>query len=161
MRLALATLLAATLTVSAPERAEAYRFGTEETIHKIEDVKLKGAKNEDLFLGYMVRVKNFLLGLYLEDAGYVLGVKGESKRYYHMPQGEELARFQRAGFLPDPLPRYEIGTLDYVFGYSLWWGLALAGLAIWWGDRKKKQKAAAANPGPAAPGAPPTRPPTA
>jgi len=94
------------------DRAEAdYRFGADEEIRHIQDVPLKGAENEDLYLGYMTRTQNFLLGLSVEDRGYVLGVKGQSKRYYPMPEGEDLARFQNAGTLPDPLPPYKIRLL--------------------------------------------------
>jgi len=125
------------------DRAKAdYRFGADEEIRHIQDVPLKGAENEDLYLGYITRTQNFLLGLSVEDRGYVLGVKGQSKRYYPMPEGEDLARFQNAGTLPDPLPPYKLGFFDYLVGYSLWWGLGL--VALFWGIgewRKRKQKA--------------------
>jgi hypothetical protein len=77
----------------------------------------------------------------------VLGVKGESKKYYPMPAGEDLARFQKAGHLPDPLPAYRLGFWDYFVGYSLWWVLAL--VALWWAWdawRKRRKKAEAAEP---------------
>src|SRR6185369_6817286 len=97
-------------------QATEYRFGADEEIHFIQDVPLKGAKDEDLFLGYMTRTQNFFLGVSVEDRGYVLGVKGESKRYYDLPQGEDLARFQDAGTLPNPLPPYKLGFGDYPRG---------------------------------------------
>ncbi|HMO27745.1 hypothetical protein [Enterovirga sp.] len=143
-RLALFAFLA--LLVSGP--AHAYRFGTDETIHKIEDVKLKGAKDEDLFLGYMTRIRYFLAGLYVEDVGYVLGVEGDSKRFYHMPEGEELKSFQRSGYLPDPLPPYKLSIFDYIIGYSLWWALAIGAFFVWFGNRRKRAAAAAAAPEP-------------
>ena len=140
------------LLVFPAERAQAqYRFGTDEEIHFIEDVPLKGAENEALYLGYMTRTHNFILGYSVEDAGYVLGVKGESKKFYHMPKGDDLARFQKAGTLPDPLPPYRLGFFDYVVGYSLWWALAL--VAVFWGIgswRKRKGPEAAAEPAPPA-----------
>lgn len=154
----LACLLALVLPPSA---ARAYRFGTDETINVIQDVKLKGAKDEALFLGYMTRMHFFLAGTYVEDAGYVLGVRGESKTFYPMPEGQELARFQRGGFLPDPLPPYSLTALDYIFGYSLWWLLPIIALLVWWGDRRKKGRAAAAAASPAASPLPPTPPPSA
>ncbi len=133
------------------QRAEAqYRFGTDEDIHFIQDVPLKGAENEALYLGYMTRTQNFILGYGVEDAGYVLGVKGESKKFYRMPTGDDLARFQKAGTLPDPLPPYKLGFFDYVVGYSLWWGLAL--VAVFWtigSWRKRKGSADAAEQTPA------------
>ena len=132
--------LIVTLALVPVDRAHAqYRFGTDEEIHFIQDVPLKGAKDEALYLGYMTKTKNFLLAVSVEDAGYVLGVKGESGRFYHMPKGEELAKFQTAGTLPSPLPPYRLGIFDYVVGYSLWWGLAL--VALFWGIgswRKRK-----------------------
>ena len=145
--LILAALLAVLLLPTDRAKAAEYRFGAEEEIHAIQDVPLKGAKEEDLYLGYMTRTQNFLLGLYVEDRGYVLGVKGESKRYYDLPQGEDLARFQNAGTLPNPLPPYKLGFLDYLVGYSLWWALAL--IALFWGigkwnKRKKKAQTAEA-----------------
>lgn len=152
-RLALLAFLA--FLVSGP--AHAYRFGTDETIHKIEDVKLKGAKDEALFLGYMTRIRYFLAGLYVEDVGYVLGVEDDSKRFYHIPEGEELKSFQRSGYLPDPLPPYKISIFDYIIGYSLWWALALGALFVWLGNRRKRAAAAATGtPGaPETPGTPP------
>ena len=135
----LALALAATMALLfLPTSAEAYKFGKTETIHHIQDVKITGQNNEELYLGHMTRVQNFLLGMYIEDAGYVLGVKGDSKRYYQMPEGEQLARLQRNGSLPDPLPTYEIATLDYVFGYSLWWTLVLT--ALFYGVRAIRKR---------------------
>ena len=145
--LVLAALWAVLLLPADRANATEYRFGAEETIHAIQDVPLKGAENEDLYLGYMTRTQNFLLGLYVEDRGYVLGVKGQDKRYYPMPDGEDLARFQNAGTLPDPLPPYKLGFFDYFAGYSLWWGLGLVAL-LWgigeWNKRKKKAQPAEA-----------------
>jgi len=144
-------ILASLLGSLAP--AEAYRFGKQEDIHHIEDVKLKGANDEALFLAYMARTYNFVAGLYIEDAGYVLGVKGDSKKFYRMPEGAELARFQRDGFLPNPLPTYSLSTFDYIMGYSLWWIAVFVALYFVWDSRRKKQKReaeAAAPPPPAA-----------
>ena len=138
----LVPLLILALLASSP--AQAYRFGTDESIHKIQDVTLKGPEDEKLFLGYMTRTRWFLAGLYVEDAGYVLGVEGPGKRYFNMPTGEQLAGFQRNGFLPDPLPGYSISAFDYIFGYSLWWALALGAFFVWLGDRKKRRTAAQA-----------------
>lgn len=145
-RFVVLALLALLLLPTQQAAASEYKFGAEENIHFIQDVPLKGANDEALYLGYMTRTQNFLLGLYVEDKGYVLGVKGESKRFYEMPTGEELARFQSAGTLPDPLPPYKLGFFDYFAGYSLWWGLGL--VALLWGLggwRKRRQKAQTAS----------------
>ena len=114
----------------APQAAQAkFMFGKDEMIHHIQDVTLKGAKDEALYLAFKTTKQFFGLGLYVNDDGYVLGVKGESKRFYKMPTGEQLASFQKRGLLPSPLPKYELSIWEYIFGYSLW--LVLAGFALW------------------------------
>jgi hypothetical protein len=135
-------LLVFLLPVSAAHAS--FKFGTDEDIHFIQDVTLKGANQEPLYLGYMTRTKYFIAGMYVEDVGYVLGVKGQSKRYYDMPKGEDLARFQRAGYLPNPIPGHSLGFLDYVVGYSLWWALALVAAMTGFSFYRKRKDAAAA-----------------
>lgn len=137
----------------------AWQFGADETTHFLQDVTLKGAKDEALFLGYMTKIQFFVAGMYITDEGYVLGVKGESNRYYNMPTGEELARFQKNGFLPDPLPPYSLSFWDYLFGYSLWW--VIAGTIAWFAIRGRFKKRKAAAVAAAAAPQPPTVPPAA
>jgi hypothetical protein len=152
MRLVLLRLATFLLLLVPLSSAHAnFKFGTDEDIHSIQDVTLKGAKQEPLYLGYMTRTKFFLLGAYVEDVGYVLGVKGEGKRYYEMPKGEELARFQKAGFLPDPIPTYKLGFFDYLNGYSLWWAGAIVALMGVFGVFRKKKAIAPAASTPTAP----------
>lgn len=138
----LTSILALILPPLHPAMAE-YRFGEDQEIRFIQDVTLKGAQDEALYLGYMTKTMNVVAGAYVEDAGYVLGVKGESKKYYPMPKGEDLARFQSGGYLPDPLPPYRLSFWDYLVGYSLWWSLALVGL-VWAIGAWRKRKTAAA-----------------
>jgi hypothetical protein len=76
-----AALLAALLILPFRPAQADYRFGEEQEIHFLQDVTLKGANNEALYLGYMTKTQNFIAGYSVEDAGYVLGVKGESKKY--------------------------------------------------------------------------------
>ena len=95
-------------------------FGGQETIHKIVDVKLKGANSEKLFLGYKTYILFFIAGIYVKDEGYVLGISGSNSKYYPFPSGEELKNFQASGMLPTELPEYSIPFIEYVFGYSLW-----------------------------------------
>jgi hypothetical protein len=128
--------------LAPPARADAaqLRFGTSEQISFIQDVTAKGPEDEPLFLGRLIRTQNFIGGYSFEDAGFVLGVKGDSKKFYNMPTGEELARLQRAGFLPSPLPDYQPGFLDYLVGYSLWLVVLLivGGFALdHWRKRRK------------------------
>lgn len=156
-----ALLVAAALLPAGAAQAQ-FRFGTDEEIHHLQDVTLKGAQNEALYLGYMTHILNIFGGVYVEDKGYVLGVKGESKKYYSMPTGDQLAGFQRNGFLPDPLPPYRLGFFDYVLGYSLWWIIAIIAIIslVSW-VRKRGQPAPAAPVGAAMPtaAAPPAPPP--
>jgi hypothetical protein len=161
-----ALLLAVVVTCFLlPARNAAAAFGADETIRFLQDVTLKGANQEALFLGYMTKIQFIVAGVYITDEGYVLGVKGDSKRFYPMPTGEELARFQKAGFLPDPLPPYSLSIWDYIFGYSLWWVIAIAIAWIPISSRLKKRKAAAAaaatGPVEASPSAAPPPPPAA
>src|SRR5262245_26837938 len=114
-------LVVAFLCCSATTAAHAkLMFGKDETIHFLQDVKLTGPNQETLYLGYMTAIQFFLAGVYVEDEGYVLGVKGESKTFFRVPTGEELKGFQQRGLLPDPLPPYSLNFFDYLFGYSLW-----------------------------------------
>ena len=138
-------LLALSLVFLAPTRPADAKllFGTQETIHFLQDVEVTGPNQEKLFLGYMTRIENFVGGLYVQDVGYVLGVKGDARKYFHMPEGNELARFQRDGFLPDPLPAYELGAFDYIMGYSLWLILAFGGGWQAFASWRKRRKAAA------------------
>jgi len=138
-------LAAAVIAVSAPMSAQArMMFGKDETIHFIEDVKATGPNNEALYLGYMSAIQFFVAGVYVEDEGYVLGVKGDSKKFFHMPTGDQLKSLQQRGLLPDPLPPYSLNAFDYLFGYSLWIVLLVVG--IWTAidlQRKRKRREAA------------------
>src|SRR5262245_18040718 len=120
-------------------------FGKDETIHFLQDVKLTGPNQEALYLGYMTAIQFFLAGLYVWDEGYVLGVKGDSKKFFHMPTGDELKGFQQRGLLPDPLPPYSLSFFDYLFGYSLW--IVVAVVVLWgvfdWQRKKRAREATA------------------
>ena len=94
-------------------------FGTDERIHKIEDVNIRGAKGEELYLGYKTSSLFIFFGAYLKDEGYVLGVKGSYGTYYPLDDAQ-IKSFQDKGNLPTPLPSYKIALSDYIFGYSLW-----------------------------------------
>lgn len=94
-------------------------FGTDERIHKIEDVNIRGAKGEELYLGYKTSSLFIFFGAYLKDEGYVLGVKGSHGTYYPLDDAQ-IKSFQDKGNLPTPLPSYKIALSDYIFGYSLW-----------------------------------------
>ena len=112
------------MALSSSEAHAKLFFGDRESIHFLEDLKLKGPKGESLYLGYMTTMHCFLLPYSLSTTGYVLGVKGESDRYYKLPE-DRVAQLQQAGMLPNPLPRYRFTSVDYLLGYSLWPALAL------------------------------------
>jgi hypothetical protein len=120
---ALALLVAVAFAVT-PAHAKLH-FGLREDTRFLQDVKVTGPNGEALYLAYKISTQNFLLGLYVEDDGYVLVVKNDQNRYYKMPTGDVLRSLQVRGLLPDPLPPYSINTLDYLVGYSLWLTIAV------------------------------------
>ncbi len=95
-------------------------FGTDERISRIEDVALTTPDGDPLFLGYKTSTVYFLGGLYVSDDGYVLGLQAKPKYYVDMPSPDKLAEFQQKGLLPNPLPPYRLGLVDYLKGFSLW-----------------------------------------
>jgi len=140
------TLILTTVCLVGSADAQArVMFGKDETIHFLQDVKVTGPNNESLYLGYMSAIQFFVAGIYVQDEGYVLGVKGDSKKFFHMPDGDQLKSFQQRGLLPDPLPPYSLSFFDYAFGYSLW--IVIAVVVLWTGVdwlRKRKPGDAAA-----------------
>ncbi len=127
----------------ASSGAQAFMFGKDETITKIQDVGVTGPAGEPLFLGYKTSTQYFIGGLYVQDDGYVLGMQSDHDRFFPMPAGDELKGFQTQGLLPDPLPVYKLATMDYVIGYSLWIALPIiaAVYLIGWMRRKKPAEA--------------------
>ena len=135
------TLLVTMVCLAVSTDAQArVMFGKDETIHFLQDVKVTGPNNEPLYLGYMSAIQFFVAGIYVQDEGYVLGVKGDSKKFFHMPGADQLRSFQQRGLLPDPLPPYSLGFFDYLFGYSLW--IVIAVVVLWTGiDWLRKRNA--------------------
>lgn len=134
---ALATLLFALVHAQAHA---AFKFGSSETIRFVAATSVQGQGGETLYLGRMVAMRSFGLPYAIEDRGFVLGISGESRRYYPLPQGEQLAALQRAGHLPTPLPAFALDTLDLLFGHLLWLTLlALAGYAAYVYLRRARQ----------------------
>jgi hypothetical protein len=114
----------------AHAEAAGMMFGTRERIAELQDVDLQGPEGEPLVLGYKTTTRYFLGGLYVRDDGYVLSPAADTTRYLPLPSGDELRGFQRQGLLPDPLPPYALGALDYFDGYSLWLIVAITLLAV-------------------------------
>lgn len=118
-------VLAICFTAMAGEARAWTPFGTQETIHKIADVELKGPDGVALFLGYKTSINYFLGGMSVSDDGYVLGLQSDKARFLDMPPPDKLAEFQAEGLLPNPLPGYSLSLGDYIGGFSLWLGLAV------------------------------------
>lgn len=120
-----------------------YMFGKEEKLHCLADVQLLGPQQEPLCIAYKTTMYAVLAPAYFRDDGYVLAVKRAGNEYYPMPEGANLAALQASGELPNPLPPYQVPTLDYVFGYLLWSALAIGIGATILGDRLKAKRHAA------------------
>ena len=90
----------------------------------------------------MTSTQYLLAGLFIRDAGYVLGIKGARTQFYHLPEGAALERLQQSGLLPRPLPPYRLAFVDYAIGYSFWPLLALViGISLWSSARKRAEAA--------------------
>jgi tetratricopeptide (TPR) repeat protein len=114
---ALIGLMATFLVSAAPAQAKLY-FGTQEYLHKIQDVEVSGPKGEALYLGYKYSFHSFLLPYRMTDDGYILGVRGE-KSYFRLDDAN-IKSMQARGQLPSPLPPYQLSMLDYAMGHGLW-----------------------------------------
>jgi hypothetical protein len=133
--LMLALMLVFLPLAGAPaQAAKGLGFGSDEKIRSLTDIKLRGPSGETLFLAHKVTTQFFLLGVHVKDDGYVLGVQGDSRKYFRMPADTQVSRLQQQGLLPRPLPGYRLGTIDYLIGYSLW--LALAAMGAWFGFKR-------------------------
>jgi hypothetical protein len=113
-------LLALLLIVLAGEARAWTPFGTVEHTTRLQDVTLTTPDGEALYLGHKTSTVYFILGVYISDDGYVLGLQSNPKHYVDMPPPNMLADFQSKGQLPAPLPSYRLGVGDYLAGYSLW-----------------------------------------
>ncbi|HEX2256009.1 MAG TPA: hypothetical protein VHG92_04765 [Afifellaceae bacterium] len=143
MQIRIFAALVGAFLMLAPAAARAdLMFGTQEDIHFIQDVEVTGPEGEELFLGFKTTTQFFLAGLYVQDDGYVLGQRSDHNRYWDMPAGEQLADFQARGLIPDPLPSYELGIFDYLFGYSMWiFVLPIVFLSYFFSWRRKRHAA--------------------
>ncbi len=110
------------MLLAAASAQAALKFGTDERIRYVAPFSETGPRDEKLFLARKITTKSFLLPYTVRDDGYVLGVEGDSGRYYNI----------REGALPD-LPPYALGTADLLVGHSLW--LFLLAVALYAGYR--------------------------
>ena len=138
----LAILVAAiALAIAAAMPAQAaYMFGDDESLTTMVDVGVTGSEGEALMLGHKTTTHNFLLPWSMSDDGYVLVRKSDTGQYYEMTEAE-IAEWQQAGLLPNPLPAYEISLFDKVMGHLLWPTLAVIGVIYLVGFMRKRGKA--------------------
>jgi hypothetical protein len=122
--------LALLLLCNTPALAGKVMFGESESIRFVSATTLKGPNDAPLFLGRKITTQAFLLPYTARDDGFVFGVSGDSNRYIPLPSGAELERLQRDGFLPNPLPAWEFGWVDWLFAHALW--VLIAGSIAWY-----------------------------
>jgi hypothetical protein len=138
MRRALLVLAAFFLmTVSGQDAQARGIFGTKETINHLQDLSMKGPNGEALYLGFLTSTHAFLLPYSMSSGGHVIGIKGVSGKFYKPPK-EMFEQLQLAGALPKTLPVYKWTALDYLWGYSLWLGLAIIAIACFFQMRKRE-----------------------
>jgi hypothetical protein len=118
-KLAPVPLLLLLLGLFSDANAGQHMFGTKDSIHVVADTNIPGPGTSRLYLGHRVTTHAFLLPYYVESNGLVFGISGDPKKYIPLPSQEQLAKFQKAGLLPNELPKVELGFFDYLVGYSL------------------------------------------
>ena len=125
-----------------------FHFGTNEEIHCIVDVALKGPDEQELCLGHKTSTLFVFAGVSLMDDGYVLKTIKDDL-YFPLPPADELKAMQAQGLMPSPLPGYEISTAQYFMGYSLW--IVIGAVATFHGVRALFRRLFAGKPSPVAP----------
>ncbi len=115
-------------------------FGTQDTVHHLQDISVKGPNGEDLYLGFLTSRHSFMLPYSMSDGGHVFGIRGVSDKFYRLPN-EKIEQMQRAGLLPKRLPVYRRTTFDYIIGYALWPALLIIGIACFFQSRGRSSGA--------------------
>ena len=122
-------------------------FGVQDTLTCITDIPRSTPDGEELCLAYKTSGYFLGAGVYFRDAGYVLRIRHDAKRYIEVSP-EQLHEMQMEGVLPAPLPAYSVPLFEYAFGYSLWLilGVAIAWAAInSWVKRRSRARDDATN----------------
>ncbi len=121
----------AILCLSTATEAHAARlhFGNKDELRILQDVSVTSPKGEDLFLAHRITTTYFLLGVWVQDNGYVLAIKG-GEGYYPMPDDKTLKLMQAAKLLPNPLPAYKLREIDYIMGYSMYIFILVIGVWV-------------------------------
>lgn len=118
-KLVTTTLFLLIIGLSSHAHAGKVMFGDQDTIHFVANTTIPGPSGSHLYLGHRVTMHAFLLPYYVESKGLVFGISGEPKKYIPLPTGEQLTTLQKAGLLPNELPKAKLSLFDYVFGFSL------------------------------------------
>lgn len=118
------------------------RFGKEEHLACIVDVAHE-VEGQPVCLAYKTTTYWLGAGIYLSNDGYVLKPRERGGLFYELTPD---MRDGKVEGIPHPLPDYAIPAGDYVWGFSLWWAIAIA---IAWGAllrwmRRRRQAAFAA-----------------
>jgi hypothetical protein len=110
-------------------------FGTDEHLRLIAPVTFQGPSGERLYLARKVTMHCFIGPYSVSDDGFVLAVSGDPRKYYPMPDAQKVKMLQASGYLPNPLPPWELSLFDKLFGNSLW--LLIAGFIAYFGAKKR------------------------
>ena len=136
MRRGLSILAAFILMAVSSQDAHALRFGTRDSVQRLQDLRVRGPDGEALSLGYVTTTHSFMLP-YQMTGDYVLVVRGQAKDLngrardvFHKLTNEKIGQMQRAGVLPNPLPAARHTIFDYLMGYVLWWSFPLVFVCI-------------------------------
>jgi hypothetical protein len=136
----LVLLAAGVLTTAAEARG---RFGNEERINKIQAIAERGPNGERLFLGYKTSTFSIVAPAYMSDDGYVIGVEGDSGRYFEL-DAQKITDMQKKRQLPTPLPTYHIDWVEWAAGFMLWALLPFIGLWAYISTKRGAKATAAA-----------------
>jgi hypothetical protein len=98
-------------------------FGSGEKLHYVANTALRDKDGEELVISRKVTTQCFLFPYNQSDDDFVLAVRGKPSMYYKFPSSAEVARLQEEGMLPNPIPEWEAGVLDFILGYFLWFFL--------------------------------------
>ena len=104
-------------------------FVNEEVLRPLQDVSIKNANGDNLYLGYKVSFRWFVLPYAVVNDGYILGAK--DKPIFYPADAAKLEQWQAEGHLPNSLPRNRLSVRDYLFGNLLW--IILGAVAVWYG----------------------------
>jgi len=125
LSLATAALGIAAITGTASDaNAARWKLGTEETLHRYAETGVTSGVSA-LSLCYKATTYHFGAPAYTTDEKVLCDEA--QKKYWPVPTGSQLKKFQSAGHMPNPIPDYKRPAIDYVLGYSLWLILAAVG----------------------------------